>query len=374
MTSPVATCRGCTGHDVRTVLDLGNVPAADYFPSVDEPFEVAEATYPLQMILCRTCGLAQLERDDTTVDEPRGIEPQALRDQAKDAVQRVQASGWLRGASVREFGSPHGGSWLPLLADRGFTAARTADVVLDCFGIMHDSDQGAAFRRRAEATKPDGVLLLQFHSLLTIVAKDQWNTLRHGHFAYYSLTAMMRLLDAVGMSAATAWEFDLYGGTVLVAAVHGRVAPDERVAAILHREADFGITDPAVVERLQGATATQARMLREWLEVQRDHGRSVYGYGAASRAVALFSHAGVTSALMTAVADASPAKQGRRMPGTDVAIVSPEELVAANPDQILLTLPDIYDEVATTYPRLQGRWYVETQVGIAAADTSVVAR
>ena len=96
-------------------------------------------------------------------------------------------------------------------------------------------DERAAFAMRASATNPRGVLLLQFHSLATIVELEQWNALRHGHFAYYSLTST-KLLGSAGMSVADVWEFDLYGGTVLVAAVHGRTQPTERVHEILERE------------------------------------------------------------------------------------------------------------------------------------------
>ena len=74
---------------------------------------------------------------------------------------------------------------------------------------------------------------------------------------------------------------------------------------------------------------------------------------------ALFSLAGVDRRLVRAVADASPAKLGRRIPGTDVAIISPEQLIAANPDRVLLTLPDLYAEVRARYPQLDGRWTIE---------------
>lgn len=82
----------------------------------------------------------------------------------------------------------------------------------------------------------------------------------------------------------------------------------------------------------------------------------MYGYGASSRAVALFSIAGVDQRLIAGVADASVAKQGRRMPGTDVAIISPEQLVAADPDHVLLTVPDLLGEVEKRYPQLAGKW------------------
>jgi Putative zinc binding domain len=194
----MSTCRACDRTDLHRVLDLGKVPAGDHFPTATEPVGPEESAHPLAMDLCTGCGLVQLAEDDTVADEPRGIEPQALRDRAADAVARVADAGWLRGMTVHEFGSPHGGTWVPLLTDRGFSevasepASRPADVVLDSFGIMHDPDQRAAFELRAAATDPDGVLLLQFHSLLTIVSQGQWNALRHGHFAYYSLIGVDR--------------------------------------------------------------------------------------------------------------------------------------------------------------------------------------
>ncbi|WP_067824454.1 class I SAM-dependent methyltransferase [Nocardia inohanensis] len=363
-------CRGCGSGSLFRVLDLGKMPAADDFPEFAPDAarlgrsglgSTGDAAHPLAMDLCGDCGLAQLAEDDTVTAEPRGVEPQALRDQAAQALARVAADGLLSGHTVREFGSPHGGSWLPLLAERGFTeTAEPADVVIDCFGIMHEPDQRAAFARRAAATAPGGVLLLQFHSLRTIVTQGQWNALRHGHFAYYSLHALTRLVAAAGMSVATAWEFDLYGGTVLVAAVHPPTAADASVRRILATEST--VVEPDTVRSLQLAADRQARALREWLESEAAAGRRVYAYGAASRAVALFHLAGVHRGLLAAVADASPAKQGRRMPGTDIPIIDPAELVAAQPDRVFLTLPDLLPEVRTSMPELNGRWQVDYQL------------
>ncbi|MBF6239391.1 methyltransferase domain-containing protein [Nocardia otitidiscaviarum] len=357
-TTTARGCRGCGGTELARVLDLGKMPAADDFPMLAATPEADESGHPLAMDLCAACGLAQLAEDDTHTAEPRGVEPLALREQAADALARVAAAGWLGGRTVREFGSPHGGSWLPMLAERGFTETPgPADLVIDCFGIMHEPDQLMAFAQRAAATAPNGVLLLQFHSLRTIVEQGQWNALRHGHFAYYSLTALRRLLDAAGMSVATAWEFDLYGGTILVAAVHAPITPDESVAAILATESALGDAD--AVRHLQRDADRQAYALRVWLEREHARGHRVYAYGAASRAISLLHLAGVHRGLLAAVADASPAKQGRRMSGTDVPIIAPAELVAAQPDQVLLTVADLLPEVTTLWPELDGKWVVD---------------
>ncbi|MFC9554387.1 transferase [Rhodococcus sp. NPDC056960] len=360
-------CRGCAGSDTVRVLDLGAVPAADHFPPERSAIDSCESAHPLAMELCLRCGLAQLAEDDTTPEEPRGVEPLALRNQAADAVRTVAVSGFLDGDTVLEFGSPHGGSWLGLLAARGFCPpppGKPASVVLDCFGLMHEAHQRTALRHRADATASDGVLLLQFHSLAAIVTHGQWNALRHGHYAYYSLTALQRLLGEVGMSLSSAWEFDLYGGTVLVAARHGiRSDTSPAVRRILAAEHELGVCTPHTLGRLQRAADDHARVLHDWLDAMADHGRRVYAYGAASRAVALFGRASIDRRLVGAVADASPAKQGRRMPGTNVPIISPAALVAADPDLVLLTVADLAEEVQAQFPQLSGKWVVDITDG-----------
>lgn len=341
------------------VLDLGEVPAADFFPSATDPVGPDEASHPLAMDVCHGCGLAQLADDDTITEEPRGVEPQALKNQAEAAIKQVAADGCLRGDTVLEFGSPHGGTWIPMLIERGFSEASSqADVVLDSFGVMHEPDQRGAFVRRAQVTSPSGVLLMQYHSIATIVCEGQWNALRHGHFAYYSLTTLTRLLRAVGMRILRAWEFDLYGGTVMLAAAHGQAEPDESVRRILAIEDELGITTPEAITSLQQRADDHAESLRSWLQEEAEAGRTVFAYGAASRAVALFSRARIDSRYLAAVADASPAKQGRRMPGTDIPIVSPCELLAAKPDRVLVMIPDLLPEVSAQFPELEGRWKV----------------
>jgi hypothetical protein len=352
-------CRACRSRSGRVVLDLGEQPASDYFPKYDQPGP--DPLYPLQMWLCGSCGLAQLLTDPTVPEEPRGAEPAALVEQARDAVAQVAAAGLLPpGSRVAEYGSPHGGSWLGLLAARGLTpvADGTADVIIDCFGMMHAADQKAAIEERAARLAPGGTLLLQYHSLAAIVRQGQWNALRHGHYAYYSATALTALTASAGLRPCGAWQFSLYGGTVLLA-VRGdgadRVAagPGDGVRSLLADEAHSGVTSPDVLSGLQREVSTQAGALRDWLTAQRAAGRSVLGYSAASRAVALLCSAGVDAGLLPAVADASPAKHGLRMPGTDIPVISPRELAEAPPDAVLVFVPDLIPEVSKAYPEVE---------------------
>jgi hypothetical protein len=380
-------CRSCRNSDGEIVLDLGDQPAADHFPAVEDPGP--DPAYPLQMWLCSACGLAQLLVDPTVPEEPRGAEPAALVEQAEDAVERVALAGWLpTGRRAAEYGSPHGGSWSALLAARGLAPVddgEHADVVLDCFGLMHSADQAAALAERAARVAPGGVLLLQYHSLATIMRLGQWNSLRHGHYAYYSTTALRRMLAEVGFIPRQAWSFDLYGGTILLAATPigeaaGEAAantaadngPGASVGDLLAEEAARGAVDPARVRGLQESAVSRAEALHRWLVDQKAAGRAVLGYGAASRAVALLCRAGVDRSLLGAVADASPAKHGRRMPATDIPVVPPAELIAARPDAVALFLPDLMREIRRTMPEVEdagGHWVdVEALASMPAAD------
>ena len=364
-------CRACRGSDGQVVLDLGQQPACDYFPRWDDPGP--DPVYPLQMWLCSSCGLAQLLDDPTMPEEPRGTESAVLVAQAADAVRRVAAAGFLpQGAAVAEYGSPHGGSWLGLLAARGLVPTDTdgrADVILDCFGMMHAAEQRTALAERAARLAPGGVLLLQYHALSTIIRCGQWNALRHGHYAYYSTTALTTLLADVGLRPRTAWRFDLYGGTVLLAATrdedgptHGR--PDSAIGSLLDEDARVGVRDPGAFADLQRYVQAHAESLHDWLVAERSAGIEVLGYGAASRAVALLCHARVDRALLPAVLDASTAKQGLRMPGTDIPVATSARLREHQPGAVLLFVSDLLAEVRAAYPEVEragGRWIdVET--------------
>ncbi|HEX2743915.1 MAG TPA: transferase, partial [Streptosporangiaceae bacterium] len=110
---------------------------------------------------------------------------------------------------------------------------------------------------------------------------------------------------------------------------------------------------------LQRSARAHARGLREWLVAEHRSGRTVLAYGAASRAVALLREASVDRTLLPAVVDASPAKQGSRMPGTNIPIVSPARLLASRPDTVLLLVSDLLAEVRSAFPEVEAsgaRW------------------
>jgi hypothetical protein len=367
-TSPI--CRSCRATDGEIVLDLGAQPSSELFPKVSEAGR--DPLFPLRMWLCADCGLAQLADDADVPEELMGQEPAALLAQRQDAVRELVAACVLPyGGTAAEFPSPHGGTWLGLLREHRFAAlagTRTpADVVVDgCFGLMHEPDQDAALRARLAAVRPGGRLVVQFHSLHAIVERSQWNAVRLGHYAYYSTPAMIGMLERGGFTVTSAHRFPLYGGTVVLTA--GRTAErpivdPASIDAVVRPELDAGVLTADRVGPLQASVSRTADDLRALLVEERAAGRRVYGYAAASRAVSLLRLAGLDSSLLAGIADASPAKQDRRMPGTDIPIITLDELAAAAPDRVLVFVSEVLAEARAALPEVEAAGGVWTDAG-----------
>lgn len=347
------------------VLDLGMQPPSDLFPAPGDPEPDPE--YPLRMVISTVSGLVQIEEDPTTPEEPRGVEPAALVAQAEAAVDQADAAGFIRhGTRVLEYPSPHGGSWVEQLARRGMEekSEGPVELIVDIFGMMHDADQRAALAERANHLSDDGVLLMQYHTVAAIVRSGIWNALRHGHFAYYSTPALVAMGKELGLTAIGAWEYSLYGGTIMLAfgkagGPFGEQSAD--VTAMIERELGEGITDPTYVASLGRALDESVAAIREYLAGTTEAGLTVAGYSAASRTSALLCSAGVTKEQVVALADAATGKHGRTMPSNRIPIVSPQGLVDLRPDRVLLFVPDLLDEVRKALPEIEangGRWVV----------------
>jgi hypothetical protein len=362
---PDWSCRWCGSHRGVRVLDAGLQPPSDLHPKPSDPQPDPE--FPLVMVMCRDCSLVQLESDPTTPEEPRGLEPRALVEQAEAAIRQAEAEGYLRpGIRVLEYPSPHGGSWVGQLERRSLIEVPQgpAELLVDIFGMMHEPDQRAALIRRISQMSADAILLMQFHTVAAIVRSGFWNALRHGHFAYYSTPVLVRMAAELGLTALSAWEYPLYGGTILLALAKqgsdwGRRA--ENVTRLVDREIAEGVLEPTAVASLNESLASSAAALSAYLADARARSETVAGYSAASRTSALLQRGHVNAQDLVAIADASPGLHGRAMPGSRIPIVSPAELVEKGPDKVLLFVPDLLEEVRRALPEIEvsgGRWVV----------------
>jgi hypothetical protein len=361
MTCVCALC-GATGGPADLALDLGLQPSMRHYPSLSDP--LPDPTHPLALWVCPGCGLAQLVADDTDEPEVAVRQPTAVADQARQAVDDL-ADELMGRLTVRAFPSPHGDPAVDAYVACGLTLVDgVADVVADSFGIMHDADQAGAFAARAAAVAPGGLLVLTVQPLDAIVATGQWTAVRHGHIAYYSLTALRSALEGVGLVPVRVTRYALYGGTAVVVAERDG-EPDEALQQAYEAEARAQLTTPAGLSGLQHEVRDSVERLAGYLRARAADGTRLYGYGAPSRVTSLLAAVGDAAHAITAIADAAPSKQGLALPVSRIPVISPAELVAADADEVLLMLDDLYDEVLAAYPSLTGRL---TRLPRAVAD------
>jgi hypothetical protein len=189
----------------------------------------------------------------------------------------------------------------------------------------------------------------------------QWNAVRLGQYAYYSSPVVIDMLARLGLKTLTARRFPLCGGTVLLAASRGGAVDAAGIDAVCSGELAAGVLQAEAISRLQDSVERTASGLRGMLVQERREGRTVYGYSASPLAVSLLNLSDIDASLLRGVADASPAKQGRRLPGTDVPIISPTDLAASGPDLVLVFASDLAEEARSRLPEVEargGRWII----------------
>lgn len=345
--TPITRCRSCGGGRLEGVLDLGAQAACDHFPPQDDPGP--DPTWPLGLAMCLDCTLVQLDHVSPPEEEARAVESATLRRHAEEVTGRILDRLDLpETPRVREFSSHHGGSWIAAWRERGAAEVQAdADVVIDNQSIIHSERMDADLGERVAAMGTDGVLVIEFHHALRQVGGGQFDTVRHGHPLYFSLHAWSAACERHGLTVVDAWPEEVFGGCLVVVARRAGegVRPTETVEEILAAEREADITSPVGYARLRDLADTVRTDVVTHLREAAEQGRTIAAYGAGSKACTFLGAADIGPDLLPYTADLSPAKQGRRMPGTGVPIVSPEDLVSQAPDEVVILTWDIADEV-----------------------------
>jgi hypothetical protein len=347
-------CRGCGSVHTSVVLDLGDVPASDFFPAHDDP--EPDPRWPLRLVMCADCALVQLgPADHPDPEPPTAVESAtALAHAAASARDVVAVEGLRPGDRVIEIDSHHGGSWLGGFTEAGLVPVdrlETADLVVDVHGIAHEPQLDGPIAAHAARLAPGGRLVLEFHHLLPLVEQCQIDTVRHGHWVYLSLTCIQRLFRRHGLTVTRAIAEPVFGGSLRVTAARTEDDPtvDESVGRILAAERAAGIDSLEALMSLGERGRKVARELHDHLSAA--EGRSVAGYGAPSKAAVLLSLAGIDASLLPYTVDLAPAKAGSRIPGVAVPVFPVAELYSRRPAEIVVLTWDIAEEVVSQLRR-----------------------
>jgi SAM-dependent methyltransferase len=386
-------CRGCGTPLALPLIDLGTSPPSNAYLRAEQ-LEQAEQWVPLKVAVCQECWLVQTE-DYTRAD--------SLFD-ADYAYFSSFSSTWLAHAEryvaemVERFGLTADSRVVEIAANDGYLLQYVAQRGIRCLGVEPTRSTAQAAREKgldirelffgrdsasqllsegwgadlmaannvlahvpdindflsgfATLLKPTGVATFEFPQLLTLMAGQQFDTLYHEHYSYLSLTAVQRLCERNGLEVFDVSELPTHGGSLRVFVQRAEGVRREVTPAVqqqLQVEQAAGVQTAAYYTTLAPAAEQIKHALLRFLLQARAEGKRVVGYGAAAKGNTLLNYAGVKPDLLAWVADASPHKQGKFLPGSRIPVVSPERIEIEKPDYVLVLPWNLLDEITQQY-------------------------
>jgi hypothetical protein len=191
---------------------------------------------------------------------------------------------------------------------------------------------------------------MEFPHLLRLMDENQFDTIYHEHFSYFSLHTVRRIFGAHGLVVFDVEELPTHGGSLRIYARHAADESQpvtERCKALLARELQRGIdrleTYSAFTEQVQ---ATKRNLLEFLIQARRE-GKRVAGYGAPGKGNTLLNYCGIRSDLLEYTDDRNPYKHGRYLPGTHIPIHDVDRIEQTKPDYLLILPWNLKDEIRT---------------------------
>jgi SAM-dependent methyltransferase len=235
------------------------------------------------------------------------------------------------------------------LAERLRAENGTADVIAANNVLAHVPDLHDFLGGFARLLGPQGVATFEFPHLLNLIKEAQFDTIYHEHYSYLSLLLVERALGDVGLRVFDVEHLATHGGSLRVFAAHrraihadtNRVADCRRLEAAAHLDRDEGYAGfQACIERARTS-------FHGFLEQARRRSKRISAYGAAAKGNTFLNVCGATVANIMMVADRNPEKQGKLLPGSHIPVVTPEALIAARPDYVVILPWNLAAEIRT---------------------------
>jgi C-methyltransferase C-terminal domain/Putative zinc binding domain/Methyltransferase domain len=383
-----ACCRFCGSSLVHTFVDLGMSPLCESYLSAEQLNQM-EPFYPLHVYVCEQCFLVQLQEYVS-----------AEHIFAEYAYFSSYSESWLRHAQaytemiverfkigpqsqVVELAS-NDGYLLQYFVERGIPAlgiepaanvAQTAiekgiPTIVKFFGEKAaqeiSSERGKAdliIGNNVLAQVPDlndfvagmkillklaGVITVEFPHLMKLVADNQFDTIYHEHFSYFSFTTVEKVFAAHGLTLFDAEELPTHGGSLRIYARHaedGAGPITERAINLRSVEDAAGVSSLAYYFSFAEKVKETKRKLLEFLIKAKRSGKSIAGYGAAGKGNTLLNYCGIRTDFLDYVVDRNPYKQGKFLPGTHIPIFHPDKIRETKPDYLYIGPWNLKEEI-----------------------------
>lgn len=380
-------CRLCGAELKHTFTDLGMSPPCEAFVPPDRLASV-EAFYPLHVFVCDECLLVQL---------PEHVSPQEIF--TEYAYFSSYSDSWLAhakayaGRMVDRFELGPGKLVVELASNDGYllqyfqalgvpvlgvepaanvareavrkgiptrveffgreTAAVMvregvqADLIAANNVFAHVPDMRSFTAGMKTLLKPGGVITIEIPHLMRLMEQNQFDTIYHEHFSYWSFITATRMLADFGLAVFDVEEIPTHGGSMRIYARHADDPSPvhERVRELTRREEEAGFTRLETYFSFDEKVKRTKRNILSFLIEAKRAGKSIAGYGAPGKGNTLLNYCGIRTDFLDYTVDRNPYKHGRVLPGTRIPIFPPEKLRETRPDYVFILPWNLKDEI-----------------------------
>ncbi|MBK8959379.1 MAG: class I SAM-dependent methyltransferase [Proteobacteria bacterium] len=388
MHSPSFHCRACDSGQATELLDLGALPLGNAFVAraadTDDDFRP-----PLTLVMCADCGLIQLAAPidrallfthylwvtGTSASAMRHAQWLATRLAARTSpsqpsflveiasndgsfLRHYRAAGFdILGVDPSDVGAKADAAGLPTMrAFFGAAAARDivtrhrhADVIVARNVLGHSSELRDLMDGVAQLLAPRGRFVIEHPYAYLLRDEIQYDTIFHEHVSYPTVKSVAGLVARYGMKVVDVNFVDMNGGSMLVEVVRSDDPAPRADLGLIAFEDFIALNAPAGWVDFREKVHRQRASLRDLLAQLNAEGRTVVGYGAAAKCMTMLNYCGIDTRLVRAFGDANPLKQGLLCPGVRIPVVSPAELMAMQPDYVLIGAWNLRQEIVRQF-------------------------
>ena len=382
-------CRFCNTQLKYEFIDLVNAPPSNSFLTKEQLNE-PEIFYPLRLFVCENCFLVQIDeykKSDEIFNDKyayfSSFSKTWLEHARKYAEMMTERFQLTADSFVVETASNDGyllqyfkEKKIPCMgiepAENTAEAARKKgiEVITEFFGadlakklehqgkkadllignnvLAHVPDINDFVIGLKLALKEHGVITMEFPHLMQLVEHNQFDTIYHEHFSYISFHTVCKIFREHGLELFDVEELSTHGGSLRIYAGHAEDETKEitpKVNQLLNTEYSAGMTGIAYYQNFQNKADHVKYGLLSFLIEQKQNRKKVVAYGAAAKGNTLLNYCGIKKDLIHFVADASPHKQGKFLPGSHIPIVHEREIAKIRPDFVLILPWNIRKEI-----------------------------
>jgi len=227
-------------------------------------------------------------------------------------------------------------------------AGKSADLLLGNNVLAHVPDINDFVGGMKILLKPQGVITMEFPHLMQLMEQNQFDTIYHEHFSYFSFLTVEKIFAAHGLTLFDVEELPTHGGSLRIFARHAEdstkpVGP--RVTDLRTREESAGYARLETYSRFAEQVKETKRKLLEFLINAKRNGKKIAAYGAAAKGNTLLNYCAIRTDFLDYTVDRSPYKQGMFLPGTRIPVYSPDQIKRTQPDYLLILPWNLKDEI-----------------------------